>query len=286
MSPPLDRALHGVRVVSLAINLPGPLAVARLADLGAAAIKLEPPTGDPLAEVAPGWYAELHERVEVRRLDLKQPDARTELGGLLDDADVLLTAQRPSALTRLGVDGLIARLPRLVHVEIVGYDGARAEEPGHDLTYQAEHGTLTPPSMPTVPAVDLLGSERATTAALAGLMAREASGSGGRYRVALEESARDAGAAVRHRLTGEGAPLGGGRPEYGIYATSDGFVALGALEPHFAARVHEHLGATAEEISVTLAGRPNDHWQAVAAQMDIPMIGIPRTAHSGKANPR
>lgn len=38
-------ALIGVTVVSLAVNLPGPLAAARLAELGAAVTKVEPATG-------------------------------------------------------------------------------------------------------------------------------------------------------------------------------------------------------------------------------------------------
>ncbi|PZT99619.1 MAG: hypothetical protein DI630_16375, partial [Gordonia sp. (in: high G+C Gram-positive bacteria)] len=40
--------LHGVRVVSLAMNLPGPLATARLVRMGAAVVKVEHPSGDPL----------------------------------------------------------------------------------------------------------------------------------------------------------------------------------------------------------------------------------------------
>ncbi len=45
--------LDGVTVVSLAVNLPGPLATARLAQLGADVTKVEPPAGDPLAVGAP-----------------------------------------------------------------------------------------------------------------------------------------------------------------------------------------------------------------------------------------
>ena len=44
-----ERPLAGIRVVSVAVNLPGPLAAARLAEFGAEVVKIEPPTGDPLA---------------------------------------------------------------------------------------------------------------------------------------------------------------------------------------------------------------------------------------------
>ena len=46
---PSDTSLRGVRVLSVALNLPGPAAVMRLADMGATCTKLEPlpPTGSP-----------------------------------------------------------------------------------------------------------------------------------------------------------------------------------------------------------------------------------------------
>ena len=44
MAAPLD----GVRIVSLAQNVPGPVALARLVADGATAIEVEPPAGDPL----------------------------------------------------------------------------------------------------------------------------------------------------------------------------------------------------------------------------------------------
>lgn len=274
------KALTGTRVVTLAVNLPGPLAAARLAGLGAAVLKVEPPAGDPVALVAPEWYAELHREVAVVTLDLKQPADRARLDEELTGTDVLLTAQRPSALDRLGVTGLVTAHPRLVHVEIVGHSGDRAEAPGHDLTYQAVHGTLQPPAMPLVPVADLLGAERAATTALAALALRDRTGAGGRHRVVLEDAARDAGAAVRHGLMGDGAPLGGTEPTYRIYACADGHVALGALEPHFAARVHEHLGHSFADLEATFARHPVSHWELLASQLDIPLVGVRPSAHT------
>ena len=54
-----ERPLAGIRVVSVAVNLPGPLAAARLAEFGAEVVKIEPPTGDPLAAAAPVSYTHL-----------------------------------------------------------------------------------------------------------------------------------------------------------------------------------------------------------------------------------
>jgi len=45
--------LWGVRVVTLAVNVPGPVAAARLCELGASVTKVEPPGGDPLEAVSP-----------------------------------------------------------------------------------------------------------------------------------------------------------------------------------------------------------------------------------------
>jgi crotonobetainyl-CoA:carnitine CoA-transferase CaiB-like acyl-CoA transferase len=65
--------LEGVRVVSSATNVPGPVALARLVALGAKALKVEPPAGD-LA--APAWYDALRAGQQVVTLDLKRHEGR------------------------------------------------------------------------------------------------------------------------------------------------------------------------------------------------------------------
>lgn len=272
MSSPTGTALAGVRVVSLALNLPGPLAAAQLASWGASVTKVEPPSGDPLRMATPGWYDELVAGQEVVTLNLKDPSDHAALGERLAEADVLLTAMRPSALQRLG---LVERVEEhgLVLVEIVGYDGDRAEEAGHDLTYQAAQGMLLPPAMPLVPVVDVLGAERAVTAAFAGLFRREA-GVSVHERVVLDDVAFHAAASMRHGLTGPGDVLGGMLPSYGVYATSDGHVAVAAIEAHFAERLAIHVGATREELTARLAGETSEHWEALGREFDIPIVTV------------
>ena len=51
-----ESPLSGVRVVTLAPNLPGPVAANRLVTLGATVTKVEPPAGDPLAVASPDYY--------------------------------------------------------------------------------------------------------------------------------------------------------------------------------------------------------------------------------------
>lgn len=272
MSNPLD----GTLVVNLAVNLPGPLAAARFASMGARIVKVEPPTGDPLQAVAPDWYESLTRGQETVVLDLKQEGERTRMHDLLESADLLITAMRPGALSRLGLKDLPSAHPRLGHIEIVGFDGPREEEPGHDLNYQAAHGTLSPPTMPTVPVADMLGAERAVSEGLLLLMERSRTGLGARRRVVLDEAAADAGAAVRYGLMGRSAPLGGGIATYGLYPTLDGCLALGALEPHFAARIADALGIspTHESLAAAFAARPTVHWESLAEREDIPITAV------------
>ncbi|MFI1917396.1 CoA transferase [Nocardia sp. NPDC020380] len=281
MEVPTLRPLAGIEVVSLAVNLPGPLAAARLAELGATVTKVEPPTGDPLAAAAPDWYTRLVAGQQVVTLDVKQQADRGKLDELLESADLLITSMRPTALARLGLAQPHERFPGLSLIEIVGH-ADDPEVPGHDLNYQAVHGTLTPPRMPTVPVADMLGAERAVSTALAALVSRSKTGVGQPYRVALEEAAAWAGQAVRHRLMGEGAVLGGAFPGYGIYACADGHVALGAVEPHFFMGALATFGAdgTHESFAQAFADRTIAELEAIAAREDLPLNGI-RT-HSGK----
>ena len=272
----MSQPLSGVVVVSQAVNGPGPVAVARLVDLGARGIVVQPPDGDPLERYAPGWYADLSRRLEVRRLDLKDPAQRRELDLLLAGADVLVTATRPAALARLGLDWshLHEALPRLVHTSIVGRAGERADVPGHDLTYQAAAGILTPPAAPRTLAADLAGAERAVSETLAGLLLRERTGEGTLREVGLGDCADDLGAPVRRGMTTPGSLLGGGFAGYGLYAARGGHVALAALEPHFWARAQELLGADHGQIAATLAGRSPDEWEAWGEEHDVPLAAV------------
>lgn len=269
-------ALDGVRVVSLATNLPGPIAASRLSAMGAAVTKVEPPGGDALALASPSWYAELSSGQRVLQLDLKHAEQRARLDETLADADLLITAMRPSALSRLGLANASISYGGLSHVEIVGYDADREEAVGHDLNYQAAHATLQPPALPTVPVADLLGAERVVSAALLLLLARERAGAGCHQRVVLDEVAWDAGAAVRCGLTRPGGVLGGGSPLYGLYECSDGYLALAAIEDHFAARVRELLGTevTRAALEQTFAAHDSDYWTALADRLDLPLTAV------------
>ena len=101
--------------------------------------------------------------VTVHRLDLKEEAGRLAMDALLLEADLLVTAQRPSALARLGLgaQALAERFPRLCHVAMTGHAPPHEEVPGHDLTYLAQAGILSPPALPPTLYADMAGAERA-----------------------------------------------------------------------------------------------------------------------------
>jgi alpha-methylacyl-CoA racemase len=269
--------LDGIRVVTTALNVPGPVACARLRSLGASIAKVEPPEGDPLAGFAPDWYRALHEGVEVGRLDLKGETGRRAIAMMLGAADILLTAQRPSALERMGLGpDAIARFPRLVHVAIVGHSDGAAEAPGHDLTYLAACGLVRPGELPPTLFADMAGAERAVSAALALLLARQR-GAERSASVALAEVAATLAQPLAAGLTRPGAIVGGGFAGYHLYAARKGWIAVAALEPRFARRLAEKFGLpglTVEALRDVFAAHDAEYWEAWAADNDLPIVAL------------
>ena len=173
-----NKPLTGTRVLSLALNLPGPAALMRLRKLGARCTKLEPPTGDPMQSYRPEAYVALHTGVRVVQADLKSETGRKVLQRELARTDVLLTSFRPSALKRLGLDwrSLHRQFPQLCQVAIVGAPGAAAEIPGHDLTYMAEQGLIQGLNLPPTLYADMGGALMASEAVLQVLLQRGLAG--------------------------------------------------------------------------------------------------------------
>lgn len=112
---------------------------------------------------------------------LKTDEGQAALHAELARTDVLITSFRPSALAKLGLgwEALQVRYPHLSLVRIVGAQGERAEEPGHDLTYQAEAGLLaTGLQVPPTLFADMAGALVASEAVLQALLARSQQGAG------------------------------------------------------------------------------------------------------------
>lgn len=258
-------------MVSTALNVPGPLAAARMRDAGAHVIKIEPPAGDPFSTLAPSWYARLHDGITVERLDLTTDAGRRALSAHLADADLCLTSQRPSRLARFGLalDDLRAAHPRLRVLRIVG-SVRDPERPGHDLTYQAEAG-LVGEAMPISLYADLFAGERAFTGML--LLLRQAPGAS--LDVGIVESLGPLTEPLRHGLTLPYGPLGGAAPRYRLYRAKAGRVAVAALEPHFASRLWQALDLPPDsDPSVRFLERSALEWEAWASERDLPIVAV------------
>ena len=290
-SPP--RVLQGIRVLSLALNLPGPAALMRCRQMGATCVKLEPPSGDPMGLYNTAAYAQMHEGVKVIVADLKSETGRKTLHRELARTDVLLTSFRPSALDKLGLDWkqLHTLYPALSQVAIVGAPGARAEEPGHDLTYLADNGLVPGLELPATLYADMSGSLMASEAVLQAALVRNEryAGSGENHPQGVVLEVPLAGAAAylalprQWGLTRPDGAVGGAHAGYRVYPCRDGRVAVAALEPHFAAALCKAAGlaapgaapmqepATHRAIEAFFASRTRDALGRLAAELDLPI---------------
>jgi alpha-methylacyl-CoA racemase len=284
-------ALRGIRILSLALNLPGPAALMRLRSMGATCTKAEPPapaglaSSDPMLQYNAAAYARMHQGIKTLAINLKTDAGQARLHKALARTDVLLTSFRPSALHKLGLGwkGLRKAFPQLNLVTIVGAPGVRAEEPGHDLTYQADAGLITGNDLPASLLADMGGALMASEAVLAYVLARARKGQGVTQEVALS-SAADWLALPRHwGLTTPNAVLGGTHAGYRIYPCKNGRVALAALEPHFAAALCMVMGLemhgmatmfkpkTHQAVAAFVANKTRAQLDKLAAQHDIPL---------------
>ena len=284
------KALTGVRVLSLSLNLPGPAALMRCKAMGATCVKLEPPNGDPMGLYNPNAYEQLHLGVRIAKADLKTELGQRALHRELGKTDVLLTSFRPSALKKLGLTWklLHKQYPQLNMVAIVGAPGARAEEPGHDLTYMAENDLIPGLDLPASLYADMGGSLMATEAVLQAVLKQRSKGAGTQIEVALSEAASYIGLPRTWGLTKPGAAVGGGHAGYRVYACKDGRVAVAALEPHFAASLCALAGVavagmktllepqTHQRLEKWLATNTRQQLDDLAVAHDIPLHTLPK----------
>ncbi|MEK9951059.1 MAG: CoA transferase [Curvibacter sp.] len=282
-----SKPLRGTRILSLALNLPGPAALMRLRALGATCAKLEPPAGDPMRDYRPEAYAALHTGVRVLQADLKSEAGRQRLQRELARTDVLLTSFRPSALQRLGLGwaALHRAYPCLSLVAIVGAPGAAAEIPGHDLTYMAEQGLVQGLKLPPTLYADMGGALLASEAVLQALMLRAKSGTGVRREVALSDAAAWLGLPRHWGLVSPTSAVGGGHAGYRVYACRDGRVAVAALEPHFAQALCAAAGLQPGSMLAPAMHQALESWfaqqtrrtlDALVQRLDLPLHTLPK----------
>ena len=243
--------LQGIHALSLALNLPGPATLLRCKTMGAECTKIEPmaPSGstsaDPMVLYSPSAYAQLHAGVHILQANLKTAQGQALLQEQLAQTDVLITSFRPSALNKLGLnwDALHAQHPRLGMVRIFGDSTPElAEHPGHDLTYQAQAGLTDTGAMPASLFADMAGALQGSEAVLQTLLLRAQTGYGHCLAVGLAQAAQWLAMPLQWNMTTPTGDVGGAHAGYRMYACIDGWVAVAALEPHFAQRLCNAAG--------------------------------------------
>jgi len=299
---PTHGPLTGLRVVELDAIGPVPLAAMVVADLGAEVVRVARPAGGGQAWADTGGAVLNRNRRHVE-LDLKDPAGRDAALALIDRAEALIEGFRPGVTERLGLgpEVCLGRNPRLVYARMTGWGqtGPRAAEAGHDLNYLGLTGALNAmgeADRPPPPPLNLVGDYGggamfAVTGLLAAVIQARATGRGQVVDVAMTD-----GAAVLSSLffglaasglwsdRRGGNLLDGSMPFYRCYACSDGrFVAVGALEPAFFARLLAGLGLApdrfrqmdpagwpdmAATFAAIFAGRPRDAWVEAFAGTD------------------
>jgi crotonobetainyl-CoA:carnitine CoA-transferase CaiB-like acyl-CoA transferase len=254
--------LRGISVLDLTLNVAGPFCTQILADLGAHVVKVERPgRGDETrAWAPPTWNGESTAFLAFNRgkkslaLDLKAPEARPILDGLVERADVLVQSFRPGGAEALGLGPAAARAanPRLVYCSVTAF-GARGplrDRPGYDPMMQAYAGHMSltgypgqPPTRAGTSLIDMGTGMWAALAILAALRERDRTGRGCEITTALFDTAL---AWIPYQLMGYLAsgqvpgPQGSGASmivPYQAFATADGHLMIAAPTDEFFRRL-------------------------------------------------
>jgi crotonobetainyl-CoA:carnitine CoA-transferase CaiB-like acyl-CoA transferase len=246
----MDRPLSGLKVIELARILAGPWAGQLLADLGAEVIKVERPGsgddtrgwGPPFA--ADGSAAYFHSCNRGKRsvaIDLDTVEGQADVRALVGGADVLIENFKVGGLARYGLDATSLRAlnPRLVYCSITGFgqDGPYAQRAGYDFMIQGMGGIMDLTGDPAgepqkigVAFADIFTGVYASTAILAALRGRDATGEGCHIDMALLDTqvAVLANQAMNYLVSGATPHrLGNAHPNiapYQTFAVADGHV--------------------------------------------------------------
>ncbi|MDQ0329451.1 crotonobetainyl-CoA:carnitine CoA-transferase CaiB-like acyl-CoA transferase [Mesorhizobium sp. YL-MeA3-2017] len=253
--------LDGITVIDFSQFLSGPLATLKLADLGARVIKIERPgTGDLcrtlyLSDTEIGGMNSLFQAINRNKdsfsADLRDPDDRALVRGLIAQADVVVQNFRPGVIERqgFGYEDVRSISPNIVYGSISGYGeaGPWVDLPGQDLLAQARSGLLwltgsadDPPTPMGLAAADILAGNALAQGILAGLVRKARTGKGAQVQTSLLEALLDFqfevlttylndGRRAPHRSAVNGAHAYLGAP-YGVYRTADGWFAI-AMTP-------------------------------------------------------
>jgi crotonobetainyl-CoA:carnitine CoA-transferase CaiB-like acyl-CoA transferase len=255
-------------VVEAATLAAGPMAATYLGEFGAEVIKVEPPrAGDPLRTWGPRrdgiglvWKSVSRNKRCVT-LDLRTTEGQELFHDLLDQSDVLLVGNRPSALERWGIDwpSVHRRHPSVVMCHVSGYGagGPASDRPGYGTLAEAMSGFahLTgqpdgPPTLPPFMLADGVASMAATYAVMMALYHRDVHGAEGQLvdvnlieplarLMELNTLAFDQLGVVTQRV---GNRLDASAPRNAYRTADDRWLAISSASPAIAQRVYRAIG--------------------------------------------
>jgi len=286
------KPLEGIRVLDLTHVYAGPFCTQQLAALGAEVVKIESRDhpdmtrqegSDPeLAAKGMGLsYLAHNAGKRSLTLNLKTEKARGILCELVAKADVFVQNFAGETVSKLGCgpDIICQHNPRLIYCQLSGFGrtGPLADFPAYDNIIQAYSGMMTTngwgdgrPLCVGPPVVDYGAGFQAMVAILAGLVQREKTGKGLVVDVSMLDTAlllmSDS---VAETLSGRVVPepLGNRNRRmatYGVFATRDGQLAIGAWTNRQAAALMRLLGnrQRADSLERTLPGEAPDQFEA------------------------
>lgn len=231
-------------MVAIEQAVAAPTCTVRLADAGARVIKIERDTGDTARHYdravhgTSAYFAWLNRGKESAVLDVKGAADRAMIERMVGQADVFVQNLAPGAAARLGLGAadLMARYPRLIVVDIVGYgqDTPFAERRAYDMLVQAESGMCAVTGTPETPVkvgvsiADVATGMNAHAAVLEALIERGITGRGKAIEVVMFDTMADLMSVplLHHDCADMPSPrLGIGHAvitPYGAYACTDG----------------------------------------------------------------
>jgi crotonobetainyl-CoA:carnitine CoA-transferase CaiB-like acyl-CoA transferase len=248
--------LKGLIVADFSQLAQGPWATQMLGDMGAEIIKIEPPKGDWMRNYAydnmyPGGesisFVCLNRNKRSIALDLKTDEGKQIAKDIIAKADILLENFRPGVMERLGLGYKVMKVlnPKLVYCSSSGYgaSGPYLKRPGQDLLAQSISGgpylNGKKGDLPVVTAVgqaDLLTSLFIVQSVLAAIYSRSITGKGQKIEANLLNSVvgfhiQEVTAFLHRGNNPERSESGIPNPwigaPYGLYDTSNGYIAIG-----------------------------------------------------------
>jgi len=260
--------LRDVTILDFSQMMMGPVATQLLGDLGALVIKVERPgsgewerdylpRGVRLDGESPYFLAMNRNKLAVTA-DLKDPADLDFLRALVARSDAVVENFRPGVMDRLGLgyDNLLAHNPQLVYASGSGYGalGPDTARPGQDLLVQAMSGLAAnsgrgdlPPSPVAAPVLDASTAFVLALSVVASILDSRQNGTPRKVEASLLGTSlliqcQEALVAMNTELAWQRSTTGVAAPwadsPYGVYATSDGAIAVSmtprpALVQHF-----------------------------------------------------